>query len=674
MGPRTPKSTTGRARPSEEEKEDALQAVVLADTFESNFLPFTLDRPRCLLPLANTPLIDYTLEYLANSGVQDVILYAGAHQDQVERYINASKWRSPTSPFKKFAFLRSSATSVGDVMRDLDQKHLIMGDFIAISGDVICNFPIEEALKVHRDRRQKDKNAIMTMLLRETGVMHPAEADTALPTFVIDPTRERCLHYEEVPAALSSHPTMDPEILSYPEIDIRQDLFDCRIDICTPDVLSLWSDNFDNQSPRRDFLYGVLKDHELNGKTVHVYVIKDHYAARAANLLSYASTSDDIVKGWSSPITLESNIVSGQKFKLSNPGFYQEDGVILSRSCHIGLKCALGQGTSVGDGSVIIDSVIGRRCNIGKNVTLSGAHVWNDVSIGDDVKILKAIIADEAVVGNNCTVEEGALVSYGVQLTANTIFGEGSRITKPADDHEEEMEDSDTKAPGLIYRTAVFAESESSLSSAAAGDSGTLSSHVASRTESFTTVMSDDDESTHCTDRFHSEAVSNLFERMQSDTKADDVRVELMGLRLGNNASEHQVRKAVAVAMMKSTQHDVDTRSATVADAVKRTLKRYQTLVQRDNTTLETTADQVDFLLHAQKDLAHRNDGGKILFFLAHDLYDMDIFGEEVFTDWWEDGRSCSSDGMRKVRENTVQFMNWLANAESEEEEEEDDE
>jgi translation initiation factor eIF-2B subunit epsilon len=42
---------------------------------------------KCLLPLANTPLIEYTLEFLANAGVQEVFLYAGAHADQVENYI-----------------------------------------------------------------------------------------------------------------------------------------------------------------------------------------------------------------------------------------------------------------------------------------------------------------------------------------------------------------------------------------------------------------------------------------------------------------------------------------------------------------------------------------------------------------------------------------------------------
>lgn len=32
-------------------------------------------------------MIDYTLEFLSNAGVEDVLLYAGAHADQIETYI-----------------------------------------------------------------------------------------------------------------------------------------------------------------------------------------------------------------------------------------------------------------------------------------------------------------------------------------------------------------------------------------------------------------------------------------------------------------------------------------------------------------------------------------------------------------------------------------------------------
>jgi translation initiation factor eIF-2B subunit epsilon len=42
---------------------------------------------KCLLPLANIPLIEYTLEFLANAGVEEVFLYCRAHTEHIEEYI-----------------------------------------------------------------------------------------------------------------------------------------------------------------------------------------------------------------------------------------------------------------------------------------------------------------------------------------------------------------------------------------------------------------------------------------------------------------------------------------------------------------------------------------------------------------------------------------------------------
>jgi len=86
MPPKSKKNVGDKSK-DVQETEDPLQAIVLADSFETRFSPFTLEKPRCLLPLVNTPLIEYTFEFLANSGVEEVYIYCGAHTDQVEQYI-----------------------------------------------------------------------------------------------------------------------------------------------------------------------------------------------------------------------------------------------------------------------------------------------------------------------------------------------------------------------------------------------------------------------------------------------------------------------------------------------------------------------------------------------------------------------------------------------------------
>jgi translation initiation factor eIF-2B subunit epsilon len=443
MGAKAPRTSTSKTKSQGEEKEAALQAVVLADTFENKFAPFTLERPRCLLPLANTPIIEYTLDFLAQCGVQEIFFSAGSHTEQVEKYIDESKWRLKTSPFKKFTFLKSAAASVGDVMRDLDQKGLVAGDFLVVSGDVVSNIPISEAMARHKARRQKDKNAIMTMLLREIGAYQGFSERSVIPTFVIDPTKSRCLHYEEIQTGQAADLEFDADLLSQAELEIRQDLIDCRIDICTPEMLSLWSDNFDNQSPRKDFLHGVLKDYELNGKTIHTHIVEDHFASRVSDLRAYDRLSRDIAFRWTFPACPDADAT----YKLSRRGSYEEDGVILARSCRVKSGSIIGQGTSIGDRSLIQGSFIGRYCQIGRNVQIRDAYIWDHAVVEDDVKILRAIIADGAVIGKGCSVRGGSLISFGVRLEQGRQIENACRITK-ARINENEQTSSDKDLVG----------------------------------------------------------------------------------------------------------------------------------------------------------------------------------------------------------------------------------
>ncbi|KAL2865558.1 translation initiation factor eIF2B catalytic subunit epsilon [Aspergillus lucknowensis] len=693
MAPKKGGSNKSRGSATED-VEETLQAVVLADTFETRFEPFTLDKPRCLLPLANTPLIEYTFEFLANAGVEEVFLYGGAHSDQLEGYINGSKWRAPSSPFKQFTFLKSTSTSVGDVMRDLDGKHLITGDFLVVSGDVISNLPIEGALAKHRARRQADKNAIMTMVLREAGNNHRTKASSVSPVFVVDPTKDRCLHYEEVDhhSSESSRLNIDPEIITtFSEIDIRQDLIDCNIDICTPDVLSLWSDSFDYQTPRKQFLYGVLKDYELNGKTIHTYIIEDHYVARVRNLKAYDAVTKDVVSRWAYPLCPDTNLLPGHNYELRKGTLYQEQDVTLARSCVVGRRTVIGQGTSIGDKTNIKDTVLGRNCKIGKNVTLDGAYIWDNAVIGDGSSVRQAIIADGVVLGNNCIVEPGALLSYGVRIANCVTVSEGRRITKATREEDGDSHPSDPKivggggegyeyvpydedaeetasnaSSGLIYNLANLSLSTESISTL----SSEISDYGGSRSGSFATSTSDDEEQDS---HFVQDAAASVFDSLRDGVSSDVVQLELVSLRMTANASDHEVRRAVASAFMKHAAQLIEGGQG-AGDVVRDMFGKYHEIIERAlfDRDSATKSDQVDFLLLLQQDLTHRNRGETVLLFAAKELYELEVVEEEAYEQWWADERSSNGEEMRKVRSQTQHFIDWLANAEEESSEEEE--
>jgi translation initiation factor eIF-2B subunit epsilon len=58
----------------------------------------------------------------------------------------------------------TNCKSAGEALREIDVKDMIKSDFVLVSGDVVSNMDLCAAMRAHRARRDKDKNAIMTLV------------------------------------------------------------------------------------------------------------------------------------------------------------------------------------------------------------------------------------------------------------------------------------------------------------------------------------------------------------------------------------------------------------------------------------------------------------------------------------------------------------------------------
>jgi translation initiation factor eIF-2B subunit epsilon len=92
-----PKGKKGKQQEEEEiVAEEKLQAVVIAQAFEleKSWAPLSCDVPPALFPLANVPLIDYTMELLVSAGVQEMFVFCGGgeHGRQIKAYLRTSQW------------------------------------------------------------------------------------------------------------------------------------------------------------------------------------------------------------------------------------------------------------------------------------------------------------------------------------------------------------------------------------------------------------------------------------------------------------------------------------------------------------------------------------------------------------------------------------------------------
>jgi translation initiation factor eIF-2B subunit epsilon len=137
--------------------------------------------------------LDWTFESLALAGVQEVFVICRSHAQLVKEaikyhfiscllsplilieplFFRESKWSKPGSGMKIVPIMTAKETfSPGDAMRDIYTRGLVTSDFVLVMGDLVSNIRIDEVVRVHKERRKTNKDAIMTMVVKESGVRH----------------------------------------------------------------------------------------------------------------------------------------------------------------------------------------------------------------------------------------------------------------------------------------------------------------------------------------------------------------------------------------------------------------------------------------------------------------------------------------------------------------------
>ncbi|KAF9288295.1 hypothetical protein BGZ68_000499 [Mortierella alpina] len=670
-----------------ESSEQVLQAVILADSFDERFQPITLETARCLLPLCNVPLISYTFEFLAVAGVQEIFVFCCSHSDKVKAFV---KQYGKSSNMKIHTIVSQECMSVGDAMRELDAKQLIDTDFILVTGDVVSNMKLDKVLEEHRARRQADKSAIMTMVLKKASPLHRSRSVGDGSLFVLDQDSKECLHYQPVKAFKTTRQdrrmTMNMEVFDkHPEVQIRNDLIDCQIDICSVEVPALFTENFDYQDIREDFVHGILTS-DLLGKTIHFHEVSDVYAARVRSTQMYDAISKDIISRWTFPMVPDSNLQVGDCYEFRRGLVYKEKSVVLSRTCVVEEKVVIGANTQIAEMSVLSNCVIGKNCVIGANVRIDNAYIWDNVTIMDNCVVQQSIIANNAVLEKGVTVTKGCLISFNVTVGANTTVPEYSRLTTlPEDEDDSDAElISEPTVVGATGRGRNFKEAEGSddedeevdLKSKQvnrlAYDMTALKLETQAQEEAsasdFESEASDvEEEEVNPAEELDREIAQTLERAFKDGHSVDIAALELNTLRMASNSNFHEMRKRIIPGVLKNIEAGAKPGSG---KTVKEILVRWGPLIGR---MIHDDADQVDGLFILQRSCAalqaEKTFGPALRYF-----YDEDILEEDAILSWYYDERSQQgTDLEKKLRELTTPMIQFLEQEESDSDEEEEE-
>ncbi|XP_003690567.2 translation initiation factor eIF-2B subunit epsilon [Apis florea] len=637
-------------------KKEIIQAVVLADDFLTNLTPVQNIFPRILMPIIDIPLLDYLVETLIKSRVQELFLYCSKYVDLIKKYIKYKNW----SKISISLIVSDVCTSLGDALRDIDTKGSIRSNFILIRGDAFINANLTNLLINHCTKLKEDKGATMTMVLRNIGCINQSFLKQETCLIVSDKNSKKILHYNKLRNDEKKVKLELNWFLNHSEIEINTCFLDTHVYLCSPSVLPLFSDNFDFQT-MEDFIRGVLINEEiLNSRIYWQQLNPKDYSLPIVSWNAYHTLNRDILNRHSFPLT--PNAIPFLKDFIYMPRCtYKHRSATLAKGCILEKDSILCQNSILGNDTFVTRSIIGNNCLVGSNVTIKNSYILLNNKIEDNCCITNSIVFSDCIIKqsaqiNGCIICPKTIIDTQIEYIDSIIESKNNKISiKKISEINKDNEFQFFKN----YDTIEY--------------------------DNYSTDTSSIDEASECnspipddTNMFLSEVIDSLLRGFQDKLNCDNLILEINSSRYAYNITMSEVTYNVIKAILSLPFHYLsEKKEATTNQNYQRNLKIMVTYFYPIISNYIKTEDAQDDCLHAIEEIASTTQ--ELLPFLQHllhMLYDKDILSEEKILEWYEsDEKGIDSFEFQKnkVRTAIKPFIKWLEEAEEDSSETEND-
>lgn len=616
-------------RKSDIQKDEVLQAVVVTDTFTKNFFPVM--EPYCLLPLVNKCLLEYTLEHLHFSGMEEIIVFCSSYVNQIKEVLKRkeSSLRGTTVTL----IVSDGCHSFGDIMRDLDGKAVIRSDFVLVTGDIISNVNLLSALKTFKKINSMDSGAVALLLYKKKGQSKNNLKENLIVAYDCD-SKKLLMHQTPQEKAKKINIAME-NILLHSKLEICSHLGSTGIMICSPTVPPLFSDNFDFQT-QEHFIKGVLINEEILDCRLFCHIVDDtEYGLSVKDWPSYQIASRDVIQRWLHPF------VPSYKYRRNN--IYLADSVMIGKGSILKQQVVIGEGSSIGENTELSHCIIGKNCSIGSNVKLENSFLFDNVKIDDNCQIIFSVLSNNTGMGENSKLLNGCLLGTSVLIGTKTCLS-GVKLPSAGVDVVDDGNDSDEEEiPKFKCDSEVEEDSDESDSD--------LENDMDSVDGGESAPMDD-------TSLFYTEVVDSLLRGYEEKLVCDNLTLEINSSRYAYNVTVKEVNfymvKAILVVGYTSTM-DSKQFATHMLSKINYFLPLFKNYIKNE-------AAEED-CLDAFEEFAEENENlCSVLGKLLHKLYDKDILSEDIVTKWFAKLEAST------LKKSVEPFVKWLQEADEESE------
>jgi UDP-N-acetylglucosamine diphosphorylase/glucosamine-1-phosphate N-acetyltransferase len=340
-----------------------MKAVILAAGEGCRLRPLTVTRPKVMIPVGGSPILEYVVKALRESGIIDIIMVVGYKREKIMDYFgDGNKWGV------KITYVEQ-AQQLGTAHALRQASHMINDRFLVINGDNII-----------------DSSAIKEIMRVNTG-------DVAMLTVTVDRAQEY--------GVVKTQNHMVKAILEKPKGE---------------EISKVVNAGVYNFSP---IIFRFLESLEISERGE--YEITD--ALRRMLDEGYAIKSVHTNALWMDALylwsLLDMNAATLAKMKGDIRGKV-EDGA------HISGEVTLGDESIVRSGSYILGpAIIGDNCEVGPNtVILPGTSIGNNCTIEPFTRISNSLLMDNVKISSICDISssiigEGVVTQPGLIIEAD---------------------------------------------------------------------------------------------------------------------------------------------------------------------------------------------------------------------------------------------------------------
>jgi len=321
-----------------------IRAMVMAAGAGTRLRPLTHQVPKPMVPIADRPVLEYTLLNLKRHGITEIILNLHAYPEQIQSYFGDGSRLGLRLSYSHEPELLGTAGGVKKVETFLNQ-----GTFLVMSGDGLTDINLTELIAFHKKRRSIATMAVAAVDTRFDYGVTLKKSTGRITRFVEKPTWG----------------------------DIFSNEVNSGVYVFEPKLFSFIPKN-------KVYDFGKQVWPTLLKRAQPIFAWKTSaYWCDVGNLNEYRHAEQDFLekKLYFRPLLTE------HKPGIWAPKTMSLEGIQLRAPCLIGEGCTIAPGVMVGPGTVI-----GKRVTIEAGSVLEQSAIWDNVYLGENSHLAGCIV------------------------------------------------------------------------------------------------------------------------------------------------------------------------------------------------------------------------------------------------------------------------------------------